>query len=242
MQALGMDFAHDDVVPRHCHAQDQLIYAASGVMQVRSDAGSWVVPHHQALWVPAGVSHEIRMVGEVSMRTLLVGSHVAQCQLIAVSGLLRELVLAASKMFGQPDDAVHARALIQRELDAAVKIEAHVPLPQHARLRAWCQRFLADPAQEQTLEQCGEQLSMSARNVARLFQRELGMSCGDWRARARVMLSQQRLAEGVPVINVALEHGYQSASAFSAVFKRILGHSPSDWQARVQGAARARQH
>jgi AraC-like DNA-binding protein len=71
---------------------------------------------------------------------------------------------------------------------------------------------------------------MSARSVARLFQREVGMSYGQWRARARVMLSQQCLADGKPILNVALEHGYQSASAFTAMFKRILGHAPSDWQ------------
>ena len=66
--------------------------------------------------------------------------------------------------------------------------------------------------------------------MARLFQRELGMSYGEWRARARVMLSQQCLAQGQPILNVALEHGYQSASAFTAMFKRILGYAPSDWQ------------
>ncbi|MND84353.1 Helix-turn-helix domain protein [compost metagenome] len=44
------------------------------------------------------------------------------------------------------------------------------------------------------------------------------------------MLSQQCLADGKPILNVALEHGYQSASAFTAMFKRILGHAPSDWQ------------
>ncbi len=36
------------------------------------------------------------------------------------------------------------------------------------------------------------------------------------------MLSQQCLADGQPILNVALEHGYQSASAFAAMFKRIL--------------------
>lgn len=110
-------------------------------------------------------------------------------------------------------------------------------MPQHARLRAWCERFLDDPAQDLTLEQCGTQLNLSARSVARLFQREVGMSYGEWRTRARVMLSQQKLAEGKPILTVALEHGYESASAFAAMFKRTLGQAPSDWQLRLLGSS-----
>ncbi|AJQ48342.1 MULTISPECIES: AraC family transcriptional regulator [Pseudomonas] len=229
MQALEMDYGHGEEVASHCHADDQLIYAASGVMRVSSEGGSWVIPGGHALWMPAGVSHAIRMEGVVCMRTLLLEARIERCQVIVVSGLLHELILAASRMLDLRDGE-HVRALIQLELATARRIDAFVPLPHQARLRTWCERFLLDPAQDLTLEQCGAQLNMSARSVARLFQREVGMSYGEWRARARVMLSQQSLADGQPILNVALEHGYQSASAFAAMFKRILGYAPSDWQ------------
>lgn len=243
MQALGMDYRHGEVVASHCHAEDQLMYAANGVMRVYSDGGNWVIPRGQALWIPAGMSHEVRMQGEVSMRTLLLGSHVTRCHVIAVSGLLRELILAGSRML-QRDEPLgeHARALIQRELETAERIDAYVPVPQHARLRAWCEGFLEDPAQDLTLEQCGAQLNMSARTLARLFQREVGMSYGEWRARTRMILSQQCLADGKPILNVALEHGYPSASAFAAMFKRILGYNPSAWQISVLGTGTAPTH
>lgn len=243
MQALGMDYRHGEVVASHCHAEDQLMYAANGVMRVCSDGGNWVIPRGQALWIPAGMSHEVRMQGEVSMRTLLLGSHVTRCHVIAVSGLLRELILAGSRML-QRDEPLgeHARALIQRELETAERIDAYVPVPQHARLRAWCEGFLEDPAQDLTLEQCGAQLNMSARTLARLFQREVGMSYGEWRARTRMILSQQCLADGKPILKVALEHGYQSASAFAAMFKRILGYNPSAWQISMLGTGTAPTH
>ncbi|MFJ4113301.1 hypothetical protein [Pseudomonas sp. NPDC089758] len=54
MEALGMDYGHGEVVASHCHADDQLIYAARGVMRVSSDGGSWVIPYGHALFVPAG--------------------------------------------------------------------------------------------------------------------------------------------------------------------------------------------
>jgi quercetin dioxygenase-like cupin family protein len=40
MQALEMDYGHGDEVASHCHAEDQLIYAASGVMRVSSEGGA----------------------------------------------------------------------------------------------------------------------------------------------------------------------------------------------------------
>ncbi|MBF8694266.1 AraC family transcriptional regulator [Pseudomonas fulva] len=236
MQTLEMDYAPGDQVASHCHAHDQLIYAASGTVHVSTDSGSWLIHGGNALWVPAGVSHAIVMVGVVSMRSLLLAAHVDHCQVIVVTGLLRELILAASRMLGIREGE-HVRALILGELAHARRIDTFIALPTHPRLRAWCERMLQAPAEEHALEQCATALNMSTRNVARLFQRELGMSHGQWRARARVMLSQQCLAAGQPIINVALEHGYQSPSAFAAVFRRILGCAPSDWQ---DGSARPR--
>ncbi|WP_447734726.1 AraC family transcriptional regulator [Pseudomonas shirazensis] len=236
MQTLGRDYQHGEHVAHHCHGEDQLIYAASGIMRVSSDGGNYVIPGGHALWVPAGVDHAIAMQGQVRMRTLLLEAQIDRCQVIVVSGLLRELILAASRL---PDrqDGEHIRALIKHELANAAHLDAFVAMPQHARLRAWCERFLDDPAQDLTLEQCGTQLNLSARSVARLFQREVGMSYGEWRTRARVMLSQQKLAEGRPILTVALEHGYESASAFAAMFKRTLGQAPSDWQLRLLGSS-----
>ncbi|TCU97177.1 helix-turn-helix protein [Paracandidimonas soli] len=37
----------------------------------------------------------------------------------------------------------------------------------------------------------------------------------------------QSLADGTPVVQVALEHGYSSQSAYIAMFKRHFGMTPS---------------
>lgn len=238
MQALVMDYADGDAVARHCHYDDQLIYAACGVMRVSTAAGSWVIPAGHALWMPAGVEHAVRMEGSVGMRTLLLPARVEHCEVIVVSGLLHELILAASRLLLR-EDSDCARALIFGELASARRISALVPMPRHLRLRAWCETFLDDPAQDVSLEQCGARLNLSARSVARLFQREVGMTFGEWRTHARVMLSQRCLAAGQPILTVALDHGYQSASAFAAMFKRVLGHSPRRWQLNILQQRRA---
>jgi mannose-6-phosphate isomerase-like protein (cupin superfamily) len=68
-------------------------------MRFRGDAGqrragSWVVPPGRGVWVPAGMAHQIRMAGEVKMRTVFVepGTRAdlgGECRVIHVGELLR---------------------------------------------------------------------------------------------------------------------------------------------------------
>ena len=52
--------------PRHSHQRGQFALAASGVITLFTDAGNWVVPPQRAVWVPAGVPHEMQMSGPSS--------------------------------------------------------------------------------------------------------------------------------------------------------------------------------
>src|SRR6478736_6818785 len=78
----------------------QLIYAVQGVMVVQADAGRWVVPPTRGIWMLAGMTHEIRCIGEVHMRSLQIAPASAprllrETQAVGVSPLLRELIRAA---------------------------------------------------------------------------------------------------------------------------------------------------
>ena len=70
----------------------------------------------------------------------------------------------------------------------------------------------------------------SERTVARLFLSETGLSFGAWRQQARVLEAMGRLGGGAPVTQVALDLGYDSVSAFSAMFRRAAGASPSAYR------------
>jgi transcriptional regulator, AraC family len=47
--------------------------------------------------------------------------------------------------------------------------------------------------------------------------------------RARLSVALARLAQGETVLTVALELGYDSPSAFSAMFRRVLGVTPANY-------------
>src|SRR6201747_1791161 len=54
----------------HMHREAQLVYAASGTMQVTTPKGRWLVPPDRAVWVPARLEHSIDVLADIEMRTL----------------------------------------------------------------------------------------------------------------------------------------------------------------------------
>ena len=61
------------------HADHQLAWAAHGVLTISRDADGWVLPSSRALWIPAGVPHEVRASGRAVMRTGPVSARRCRC-------------------------------------------------------------------------------------------------------------------------------------------------------------------
>lgn len=243
--AMPKDFASGFEVPPHTHERAQLIYATAGTMRVSTDEGMWMVPPQRALWVPAGVRHSIVMLSDLTMRTLYLREDAASfmpkaCRVVPVSPLLRELIVRATELPLQYDEdgpAGHVVALILAELRGLQSLPLQLPMPAHPRLRALCQTLLRAPGDPRTLDEWAKMLNASARTLARRFRSETGLSFGAWRQQARVLEAMGRLGGGAPVTQVALDLGYDSVSAFSAMFRRAAGASPSEYRLRPQGGA-----
>jgi len=97
---LSRNYLAGHVVPLHFHERDQVVYASRGVMTVGTRSGTWVVPPHRAVWIPAETPHTIVMSGLVAMRTLYLKPCLAKrlprdCCVINISTLLKELILYA---------------------------------------------------------------------------------------------------------------------------------------------------
>ena len=70
-------------------------------------------------------------------------------------------------------------------------------------------------------------LHLGYRIESRLFRREAHMSFATWRQHVRLMEAMARLATGEPVTSVALDVGYNSPSAFTAMFRKSFGAAPT---------------
>jgi AraC-like DNA-binding protein/quercetin dioxygenase-like cupin family protein len=218
----------------HWHARAQLVFASRGALTVRTERHAWIVPPRRALWVPAHTVHEVHTFGEVEMRSLYVKTSSAvgmpvSCAVLEVTPLLRELVLRASELPAAYDEAGDDGLLMQLvivEMRRAPRCALELPLPKSADLRALCDRILAELADDCAYADDEALAGMSSRTLYRRFVKETGISFARWKQQARVLEAIRRLADGTPVTVVAMDLGYDSASAFSTMFRRSLGASP----------------
>lgn len=104
-----------------------------------------------------------------------------------------------------------------------------LPEPQSETLRRLCQQVREAPGDVWSSSQAAKACSMSERTLNRHFQQQTSLTWREWVRRAKLMEALIRLAQGHSVLRVALELGYGSHSAFSAMFRRVMGVAPSDY-------------
>jgi AraC-like DNA-binding protein/quercetin dioxygenase-like cupin family protein len=235
MAAMEIDYPSGASTGLHAHPRGQLLYAIEGVMIVRSAEGTWVVPPNRAVWLVAGLEHEVRMCGAVKIRTVFVDSHVApnlpqtSC-VFAVSALLRELFVAAMRVPLDYAPATPDERLMQVLLDQLREVDVlplHLPMPRDVRLKRICEALVNRPDDTSTAGQWARRLKVTSKTIHRLFAKQTGMTFGEWRQQARLLFALERLARGERIVDVALDSGYASQSAFSAMFRKHFGVPPN---------------
>ncbi|UOV20157.1 AraC family transcriptional regulator [Pantoea agglomerans] len=234
---LAHDYLHGASEPWHQHACAQLIHTLSGVVRVETEYGSWIVPPSRGVWLPAFTRHALQNTGSVAARTLFIDPLAradlpASCQVVQISPLLRELIVTALSLperYAAGSRAERVMELILDEIRGMDVLPFALPTPDSPRLQALCELIQQTPGESWTLLRASAHLNVSGRTLARHFMRETGLQFSDWVRRARLAIALTRLAQGDSVLRVALELGYESPSAFSAMFRRLLGVSPTDY-------------
>jgi|SRR6516162_1308160 len=235
-RSLATTYSSRDEIHAHVHGWHQLLYASTGAMTVVSERTSWMIPPGRAVLIPAQTQHSIQMWGEVAMRSLYFppsfatpALDVAECRVISVTPLLRELILRVVEL-----SALDSRAAQDARLMAVLMDELHVaplrplalPLPLDHRAVAVATHVLKNPADGLTLGRLARLHGVGARTLERLFDSETGMGFGLWRQKARLLESIHLLVEHESVTQAALESGYSSVSAYIAAFKQTFGCTP----------------
>jgi AraC-like DNA-binding protein len=184
------------------------------------------------LWLPPDCVHETRMLTDVRFNSLYLQRSKQwsryECEVVEISPLFRELILTALKI-GSDQQMTKREDLIVRliveELMTAKRGAWPIPLPQDHRLLSLCQRILEQPSLGGTLDQLASEIGSSPKTIARLFDRELGMSFRKWREQVQVANAVAHLVQGMPIKVVASLLGY-TPSAFSVMMRRNAGTTP----------------
>ncbi|RZI41045.1 AraC family transcriptional regulator [Herbaspirillum sp. HC18] len=232
VRLVARDLDASELLAAHSHAWGQVTYALDGVVRVTVGNSTWIVPPMRAIWVPPKAVHEVATLEKARLRAVYVHANVVpftgnQCEVLEVSALLRELIVALGLVnAGEPREAMLSR-LILDELSRSKTQPIRVALPADKRLKQLCEMLIAEPASPLTLDDWAQHVGASGRTLARLFERELSMGFGQWRQQVRLAHAAPLITRGMPLSQVAAELGYASQSAFSAMFKKTFGQSPT---------------
>jgi len=231
------EYADGHVIRTHSHPWHQLVYASQGVMTVRTPEGSWVVPTHRGVWVPARTRHSIQMSGAVSLRTLYLVPSLGKslpdrCRAIAVSPLLRELILRAvelDRLSVRIPAEKHLVSVLLDHLQVMQSEAVHLPLPRDPRAQRIAALLQDQPSDGRSLVELSRIAGASKRTIERLFKLETGLGFGKWRQQVRLGHAMRLLAAGEPVTAVGLDVGYESTSAFISAFRLTFGQTPGHY-------------
>ena len=224
-------------LPLHSHDEGQLTFAASGMVQIHTEAGIWLVPPQLAAWVPAGMVHRLEILTDADLWMVhwdkaalqAWGSHAALDRAFAlrVTPLLRALLSEALSTDSTPDKAELVVRLMLYELKAMKDAPTFLPLPASPVGQRIAELALADHRNLLGLGELAWRAATSVRTVTRLFPKETGLTFKAWRQRARIVWAMEQLARGDPPSRVSRETGFASTAAFSCAFRQVTAMTPT---------------
>jgi AraC-like DNA-binding protein len=225
------------IVEAHQHACAQLVHADTGVLEVVTEAGRWVVPPQRGVWIPPNQMHQVISKKNFDLCTLYVDAELAamqskHCQVVQISPLLSQLLTKAAEFGVDWARASSQERLLLVALDqiAFLRTEPlHLPNPKDKRIARICEFLQADPSNTTELQTWATKVGASERTLARIFKEDTGLGFAQWRRQCRLLHAVGLLAKNVQVTQVAMEVGYSDMSSFVRDFKSSLGSTPGQY-------------
>ncbi len=239
---LWINFRDDpaqSVYPVHGHAWGEFVYAFNGIMEVNIANIDYITPPPYGIWLPPNLQHSGLNRTDVSHGTLYV--HESLCEhLPKHAGIMLTTPLVSAILHQLKDhpkdmhDPAHIRLLyvLLDQLKDAELIRTYLPHSKHLGLKQILDYLHQNPSDHSSLKQLAQISNTTERTLARLSQKELGMSLNEWRQRLKVMKAMSMLNEGKKVESIALDLGYANASAFINMFKRWINLTPDQFRKR----------
>ena len=231
-----MDVGYQDEL--HSHTWYQLMYASSGLLNVAFADQLMVVPPQKAIWLPPDCLHSTVAPAGAQFRSLYfrpdkVAGLGDKSKVLNVSPLTRELILAVVERcdmdLGWQEKDDRLLAVLLDLLTDQPENNLGVLVPKNPRLERLVLALQSDPSNSMTSAEWASELGMSSRTLSRIFLAETGFGFKEWRQRIRLLHSLSLLEQGMSVTQVALEVGYQSASAFSYAFQQHFSVTPKHY-------------
>jgi AraC-like DNA-binding protein len=231
----------------HFHDVHEIEYACRGMVEVKTGVGHYLLPPHQAAWIPAGLHHKTTLnAGVQTLAVLFEPSLVPMAgdrvRIIAVSALLREMMLYSVRWpISRTESGVEADSFFQtlgyvvaEALDDEMPLNLPVPTDPVVTAATDYTRAHLDRV---TVSDVTRAVGVSERTLRRIFSTHLGMSWRSYLLRARVLRSMAMLAQpDRSILEVSIAVGFDDVGAFARSFARHCGETPSAYKRRISGA------
>ncbi len=218
----------------HQHQKGQLLFSEKGAMTIILGNRMSVLPPQRLAWIPPGLSHQVQLNELVNYRSIYIDanvySHLPQTHTIwTVSPLLREVleVIALSDWetnWCAGNRGGHWLQVLWDELTFGQTENMQLPLPADYRFQKM--DFAKLPP---ALYQLAQNVGASEKTITRIFQCETGLGYQAWRQQWRLLKSIELLSEEVTLMEIALQLGFSSDSAFVQFFKKMTGKTPKQY-------------
>jgi AraC-like DNA-binding protein len=244
--SLAYDGGEQLVTGWHSHDVHEIEYACRGMVEVKTEAGHYLLPPHQAAWIPASLPHKTTLnAGAQTLAVLFEPSLVPvagdRVRIIAVSALLREMMLYSARWpISRTESGAGADSFFQalgyvvaEALDDERPL--HLPAATDPVVTAATDYTLSH-LDRVTVSDVTRAVGVSERTLRRIFSTHLGMSWRSYLLRARVLRSMALLAQpDRSVLEVSIAVGFDDAGAFARSFARHSGETPSAYKRRISG-------
>ncbi len=224
----------------HRHTKGQLLFAEKGTMIITLGRKVSILPPQRVAWIPPNLEHSVSLTEVVSYRSIYIDRSVLdQCPhsifplspIIWDAPFLLKSILETIALsdwgsdWSQGERGGNLLNVLWDELKFASRENMHLIYPVDSRLTEIGFNQLPP-----SLDQLSKVVGASEKTITRIFQKETGLGYQAWRQQWRLLKSIELLSiQKLKFIDIALELGFSSDSAFSQFFKRMTGKSPSGY-------------
>ncbi len=228
----------------HTHDLHQLEYSLHGAVELETEIARYLLPPQQAVWVPAGVSHQTT-IGH-TVRTVsaffspeLISQPGDRVRVLAASPLMREMLLYGLRwpIRRSTDDPiadaffVTLANLITDSLDHETPL--HLPTTTDPLIAAVLD-YIHKSLSVATPAEVAGSIGVSERTLRRKFLAATGINWRTYLTQSRLLRALALLADdGLTILEVAAAVGFGSHGALTHAFAAYTGETPTAYRRRV---------
>lgn len=239
LRSFALDYHSPQTLTYPTPGWDCIVHASQGVLSVAiphlpGQQHTWVVPSHQALWVPDGQQPSISFLAPARLRSLFLRRGAARrlpryCSVLSLPPFLSALMEHFTQigvLFARLPAHRRLASVLYDQLAPAPGQPLAIPQPKHPEAQRFADLLRQAPPAT-PLRELARQFGSSLRTLERLFAADLGLSLAAWRRRLRLQRALELLALQKNVAETAYLCGYSSVSAFVSLFRREFGTTPA---------------